>query len=41
LRLKTVEGMKGTRIAFSNEARTPQQVREVLVAMVKKARGGA
>jgi putative heme iron utilization protein len=40
LRLKTAEGMKGTRIAFSNEARTPQQVREVLVAMVKKARGG-
>jgi hypothetical protein len=31
--------MKGTRIAFSSEARTPQQVREVLVAMVKAARG--
>ncbi len=37
LRLKTAEGMKGTRIAFSSEARTPQQVREVLVAMVKAA----
>lgn len=37
LRLKTAEGMKGTRIAFLNEARTPQQVREVLVAMVKQA----
>jgi putative heme iron utilization protein len=41
LRLKTAEGMKGTRIAFSTEARTPQRVREVLVEMVKKARGGA
>jgi hypothetical protein len=39
LRLKTAEGMKGTRIAFSNEARTPGQAREVLVAMVKTARG--
>jgi hypothetical protein len=33
--------MKGTRIAFSGEARTPQRVREVLVEMVKKARGGS
>jgi hypothetical protein len=41
LRLKTAEGMKGTRIAFSNEARTPQRVREVLVEMVKKARRGS
>ncbi len=41
LRLKTAEGMKGTRIAFSREARTPQQTREVLVEMVKKAREGA
>jgi hypothetical protein len=39
LRLKTAEGMKGTRIAFSSEARTPQQVRQVLVEMVKQARG--
>jgi hypothetical protein len=40
LRLKTAEGVKGVRVAFSSEARTPQQAREVLVEMVKKARGG-
>jgi len=38
LRLKTAEGMKGARIAFSIEARTPQQAREILVEMVKKGR---
>jgi heme oxygenase (biliverdin-IX-beta and delta-forming) len=41
LRLKTAEGMKGTRIAFTSEARTPQRTREVLVEMVKAARGGS
>lgn len=39
LRLKTAEGMKGTRIAFPSEVRTPSQVRQVLVEMVKHARG--
>ena len=38
LRLKTAEGMKGTRIAFLSEARTPQEVRRNLVEMVKQAR---
>ena len=41
LRLKTADGMKGPRIAFPAEVRTPQQVREALVGMVKKARGGS
>jgi putative heme iron utilization protein len=40
LRLRTPEGMKGARIAFSREARTAQQARELLVEMVKEARGG-
>jgi len=38
LRLTTPDGMKGARIAFSREARTAQQAREVLVEMVKEAR---
>ncbi len=38
LRLTTPEGMKGARIAFSREARTAQQAREVLVEMVNEAR---
>ncbi len=38
-RLKTAEGMRGTRIAFSREVRTTQQTREVLVEMVKTASG--
>ena len=38
-RLKTAQGMRGTRIAFSREVRTTQQTREVLVEMVKTASG--
>lgn len=37
VRLKTTEGMRGARIAFTREAVTKQQVREVLVEMVKQA----
>jgi putative heme iron utilization protein len=38
LRLKTSEGMKGTRINFPREVTTPQEAREVLVKMVREAR---
>jgi putative heme iron utilization protein len=38
LRLKTHDGMKGTRIAFLREVADPLQTREVLVEMVKQAR---
>lgn len=38
LRLKTAEGMKGTRINFPNEVRTPNETRTALVEMVRKAR---
>ena len=38
LRLKTAEGMKGTRINYLREARTPQEVRAVLVEMVHLAK---
>ncbi len=37
-RLKTQDGMKGTRIAFPREVRTPAEAREVLVEMVRQAR---
>jgi heme iron utilization protein len=37
LRLKTAEGMKGTRINFPREVRTPQETRKVLVEMVRQA----
>jgi len=37
VRLKTVEGMRGARIAFTREAVTKHEVREVLVEMVKEA----
>jgi len=37
-RLKTQDGMKGTRIAFLREVRTPAEAREVLVEMVQQAR---
>jgi putative heme iron utilization protein len=40
LRLKTTEGMKGTRINFPYEVVTPQQTRTVLVEMVRQARLG-
>lgn len=36
LRLKTAEGMKGTRINFPNEVRTPQETRKALVEMVRR-----
>jgi putative heme iron utilization protein len=40
LRLKTGDRFHGTRIAFLREARTPEECREVLVEMVRRARGG-
>jgi heme iron utilization protein len=40
LRLKTQDGVKGTRIAFLREVADPSQTREVLVEMVKQARQG-
>ncbi|MFY9980923.1 MAG: DUF2470 domain-containing protein [Candidatus Sulfotelmatobacter sp.] len=40
VRLKTDEGMKGTRIGFLREAGNPNEARKVLVEMVRKARGG-
>jgi heme iron utilization protein len=39
VRLKTHEGMKGTRIAFLREATNPSEARKVLVEMVQRARG--
>lgn len=36
LRLKTAEGMKGTRINFPGEVRTPQETRKALVEMVRR-----
>ncbi len=38
MRLKTAEGMRGTRIAFKREARNANQAREILVEMVKDAK---
>lgn len=38
LRLKTKEGMKGTRIAFLREVTSPGEARRVLVEMVQQAR---
>jgi putative heme iron utilization protein len=38
LRLKTTEGMKGTRINFPHEVTTPTETRTALVEMVKQAR---
>lgn len=38
LRLKTSEGMKGTRINFPSEVRTPTETRAALVEMVRHAR---
>ena len=37
VRLKTAEGMRGARVAFIREATNKQQVREVLIEMVKQA----
>jgi len=38
LRLKTTEGMRGTRIAFLHEVRNAAETRKVLVEMVQRAR---
>jgi hypothetical protein len=38
LRLKTADGIKGTRINFPNEVRTPNETRTALVEMVRQAR---
>jgi heme iron utilization protein len=38
LRLRTAEGLKGTRINFPSEARTPQETRKILVEMVRQAK---
>jgi putative heme iron utilization protein len=39
LRLKAADGIKGARINFLREVRTPQETRAVLVEMVNAARG--
>lgn len=39
LRLKTAEGMKGTRINYPAEVSNPQETRKALVEMVRRARG--
>jgi hypothetical protein len=39
VRLKTQEGMRGARIAFSREVSTPGETRTVLVEMTQSARG--
>ncbi len=41
LRLSTADGVKGARINFHAEARTPLAVRQALVAMVQQARASA
>jgi putative heme iron utilization protein len=38
LRLKTSDGMRGTRIAFSREVKNSDETRKVLVEMVGQAR---
>ena len=38
LRLKTPDGMRGARIAFSHEVRNPAETRRVLMEMVQHAR---
>ena len=40
LRLKTQDGLKGTRVAFLREVNDPTRTREVFVEMVKQAREG-
>jgi heme iron utilization protein len=41
VRLKTADGMKGTRIAFLKEVSNPAEARKVLVEMVQRARAAA
>ena len=38
LRLKTQDGVKGTRVPFLREVSDPSQTREVFIEMVKQAR---
>jgi putative heme iron utilization protein len=38
LRLKTLDGMRGTRVAFLREVNNPTETREVLMEMVQQAR---
>ena len=38
LRLKTQDGVKGTRVAFLREASDPSETREVFIEMVRQAR---
>lgn len=40
LRVRTPEGMKGTRIAFPEEVRSAEDARRVLVAMTRESRHG-
>jgi len=41
VRLKTQDGMRGARIAFSREVSNPEETRKVLVEMVQQARSQA
>ena len=41
LRLKTADGMKGTRINYPHEVRTPEETRKVLIEMVGRAKASA
>ena len=40
LRLKTRDGVKGTRVAFLREVSDPSETREVFVEMVQQGRQG-
>jgi putative heme iron utilization protein len=40
VRLKTQEGMRGARIAFSREVSTPHDTRKVLIEMMRRAQQG-
>ena len=41
VRLKTQDGIRGTRIAFPREVSNPAETRKVLVEMVQQARSRA
>jgi hypothetical protein len=41
LRLRTAEGVKGTRINFQHEVRTPEETRRALIEMVRQAKASA
>jgi len=38
VRLRTAEGVRGSRIAFLREVRSPEEARSILVEMVEQAR---